>query len=555
MAVTADVDAALTGGTYEVLRARLARRGQRARDAGRGAQRAAQGAVRRRPSCGSIGDRADPHRAQLRRRSTSSARRRPAARLQRVHRAEGRDEVADVFALHRFAATRAEASIPRRCRRRARRLPDRRELERDFANLYRYYRDARLSSSSSARPSCSRCSRPARPGSDIKVLRWRIEPDGTVGLRRRPRRPDHAGFPAGARLRVDRDHARRPGRRAAPALQPPRHAVRRDRRRRPHAQGREQHRDRRRASTASRSTSRTSRSTTRDLLRGVGKPGGLILLKSCRSARRPGATWSSTPGADGRPRRRHRPGLPRAARGPRHHLPRRLLPGQRRPQDLRRRRRRDCELERELRSPNGEDVLYVYSAATTARTCCSPYNLIRKEIATPIRCHGYSLFADGTMVVFRASRRADARAPDAGLADAVHVGGARGDAPTDGSYLGKVGNADLVRGISDALSIARLAGDRAADADDVRGPPRALRPRATDGTTGSATPRRAISRPRSRDARRPRSSSSTSSRRSRALEREAKRVARARPRRWSQSELRATRSPRASTASRSSSRR
>ena len=30
-----------------------------------------------------------------------------------------------------------------------------------------------------------------------------------------------------------------------------------------------------------------------------------------------------------------------------------------------------------------------------------PYNMIRKEVATPIPCHGYSLFDDGTLVAFR----------------------------------------------------------------------------------------------------------------------------------------------------------
>ena len=27
-----------------------------------------------------------------------------------------------------------------------------------------------------------------------------------------------------------------------------------------------------------------------------------------------------------------------------------------------------------------------------------PYNLIKKEVQTPIRCQGYSLFPDGTML-------------------------------------------------------------------------------------------------------------------------------------------------------------
>ncbi len=29
-----------------------------------------------------------------------------------------------------------------------------------------------------------------------------------------------------------------------------------------------------------------------------------------------------------------------------------------------------------------------------------PYNLITKELGAPIKCHGYSVFADGTMAIF-----------------------------------------------------------------------------------------------------------------------------------------------------------
>ena len=30
-----------------------------------------------------------------------------------------------------------------------------------------------------------------------------------------------------------------------------------------------------------------------------------------------------------------------------------------------------------------------------------PYNLVRREMQTPIVCHGYTLFADGRMAIFR----------------------------------------------------------------------------------------------------------------------------------------------------------
>ena len=57
------------------------------------------------------------------------------------------------------------------------------------------------------------------------------------------------------------------------------------------------------------------------------------------------------------------------------------------------------EFERVVRSPNGEDVLFAFHARAEGRSLLLPYNLIRKEVATPLSCHGYALFDDGTLVV------------------------------------------------------------------------------------------------------------------------------------------------------------
>ncbi|WP_437541946.1 DNA repair ATPase [Sorangium sp. So ce367] len=116
--------------------------------------------------------------------------------------------------------------------------------------------------------------------------------------------------------------------------------------------------------------------------------------------------------------------------------------------------------ERVIRSPNGEDVLYVFHQVVDGRYVLFPYNLIRKEIATPIQCHGYSLFDDGKMVIFRASSDEATRVHPMQIWQTPFMTAEfAASAPTDGSYLAKVGNADLVRGISDALSMRRAALD------------------------------------------------------------------------------------------------
>ena len=54
-----------------------------------------------------------------------------------------------------------------------------------------------------------------------------------------------------------------------------------------------------------------------------------------------------------------------------------------------------------LRSPNGEDV-HVFHRARDGHYVLFAYNLIRKEVQTPIHCHGYALQDDRKMIVFRA---------------------------------------------------------------------------------------------------------------------------------------------------------
>jgi hypothetical protein len=115
--------------------------------------------------------------------------------------------------------------------------------------------------------------------------------------------------------------------------------------------------------------------------------------------------------------------------------------------------------ERVIRSPNGEDVLYVFFREGDGRYVLHPYNLIRKEVATPITCHGYSLFDDGTLVVFRAAPGEEARRvhPMQVWRTPFVSAEVAASAPVTGSFIGKVGNPELVRGISESLSLRRLA--------------------------------------------------------------------------------------------------
>ncbi|MFG1947299.1 DNA repair ATPase [Nonomuraea sp. NPDC048826] len=125
----------------------------------------------------------------------------------------------------------------------------------------------------------------------------------------------------------------------------------------------------------------------------------------------------------------------------------------------------DLEFERVVRAPNGEDVLYVFHARGDGRSLLLPYNVIRKEVANPIVCHGYSLFDDGTMVVFRATSEEPTRVHPMQVWQTPYVSDtyAAGQ-PTGTGPLERIGNAELVRGISDCLSITRMVEEMAPSA-------------------------------------------------------------------------------------------
>ncbi|MFG1697603.1 DNA repair ATPase [Nonomuraea sp. NPDC049309] len=130
----------------------------------------------------------------------------------------------------------------------------------------------------------------------------------------------------------------------------------------------------------------------------------------------------------------------------------------------------DLEFERVVRSPNGEDVLYVFHARGDGRSLLLPYNVIRKEVATPIVCHGYSLFDDGTMVVFRATSDEPTRVHPMQVWQTPYVSDTYAAAqPVGTGPLERIGNAELVRGISDCLSIARMVEEMAPSAGTFEG--------------------------------------------------------------------------------------
>ncbi|MBA0049718.1 DNA repair ATPase [Streptomyces sp. AJS327] len=113
--------------------------------------------------------------------------------------------------------------------------------------------------------------------------------------------------------------------------------------------------------------------------------------------------------------------------------------------------------ERTVRSPNGEDVLHVFQAPAGGHTLLLPYNLIREEVSSPLPARGHTLFEDGTLVVLRAGE-GPARVHQLQVWRTPFVSDSHAAAvPAGEGPLARVGNAELVRGVSDCLAVARMA--------------------------------------------------------------------------------------------------
>ncbi|MFD9024314.1 DNA repair ATPase [Streptomyces parvulus] len=118
----------------------------------------------------------------------------------------------------------------------------------------------------------------------------------------------------------------------------------------------------------------------------------------------------------------------------------------------------ELEFDREVHSPNGEDVLYVFRDRRRGSSLLLSYNRIREEAAPPLTCRGWTLSDDGTLTLLRAGDGEPGRVHPVQLWSSPYVSDTHAAArPAGDGPLARIGNADLVRGISDCLSVARAA--------------------------------------------------------------------------------------------------
>lgn len=111
---------------------------------------------------------------------------------------------------------------------------------------------------------------------------------------------------------------------------------------------------------------------------------------------------------------------------------------------------------RMLRSPNGEDVLYVFYEPRSGQYALFSYNLIDKSLSAPIVANGYARFDDGRMLVFQEERGEPSRVHPMQLWQTPFASDEHASTqPAGHGFFGRIGNAELVRGVAELMGIAR----------------------------------------------------------------------------------------------------
>lgn len=117
----------------------------------------------------------------------------------------------------------------------------------------------------------------------------------------------------------------------------------------------------------------------------------------------------------------------------------------------------DLRFKRMIRSPNGEDVLYVFYDQRSGEVVLYRYNLINKQTDTPMIGHGFALFENGHLVIFNADSEPTLVHPlqvweTPFMSESFHAR----EAVANDTEMGRIGNPELVRGIAELNTIVKL---------------------------------------------------------------------------------------------------
>lgn len=111
---------------------------------------------------------------------------------------------------------------------------------------------------------------------------------------------------------------------------------------------------------------------------------------------------------------------------------------------------------RSIRSPNGEDVLYIFYEREAGRSALFVYNTIQRALQNPVFGLGYAFMRDGRMVLFNNDGDEPTRIHNMQVWQTPFASAEfAAQKPAGTSFMGRIGNAELVRGISNLLDLTR----------------------------------------------------------------------------------------------------
>lgn len=113
-------------------------------------------------------------------------------------------------------------------------------------------------------------------------------------------------------------------------------------------------------------------------------------------------------------------------------------------------------LERVVHSPNGEDSLYVFHGRASGEYVLMPYRLIAQKVEERIACHGFALFPNGQLILFRADdvpqKHHQVQLRQTPFYQLGHEPAGQKDA-----FLYQVGNKEVVRCLAECNEVLTLA--------------------------------------------------------------------------------------------------
>jgi hypothetical protein len=116
---------------------------------------------------------------------------------------------------------------------------------------------------------------------------------------------------------------------------------------------------------------------------------------------------------------------------------------------------RSMLIERVIQAPNGEDVLYVFYNRTSGDYALMPYRLIQQRVDERITCHGFSLFPNGHLLLFRADSEPQKHHMIQLRQTPYHLPGYEPEGRRD-AFLYQVGNREVVRCLAECNEVLTL---------------------------------------------------------------------------------------------------